>query len=291
MQQINDYQIIECSRDAMQGWSHFIPTETKINYINSLLQVGFHTLDVGSFVSPKAIPQMADTQEVLNKIDLSNTNTKLLAIVANTRGAEEASSFHQIDYIGFPFSISETFQQKNTNSTIKQSATTLKQIQEICFKTNKKLVVYLSMGFGNPYGDIYNIDLLLNWANYMVQNKIEIISIADTVGIATPILVSEVLNSLIPQFRETTFGVHLHCQYNEYYSKLNAAIDAGCTRIDGALMGIGGCPMAQNTLVGNMPTEQIINYLRKISKIPNNETIINSIALNKSLAIANTIFI
>lgn len=255
------FQIVECPRDAMQGWSKFIPTQKKIEYINALLKVGFHTIDFGSFVSPKAIPQMADTAEVLSGLHLDGTGSKLLAIVANKRGGEAAIQYDEITYLGFPFSISPTFQQRNTNSTIEESVGTLETLQNITYKANKELVVYLSMGFGNPYGDVYNEGILLQWADIMVKNGVRIISLADTVGLASPQQISTALNNLIPKYKNVTIGVHLHASPHNWQEKLQAALDAGCTRFDGALGGIGGCPMAGDKLVGNMATENIIAQL------------------------------
>lgn len=255
--------IVECPRDAMQGWPHFIPTEKKIAYLNALLQVGFDTLDFGSFVSPKAIPQMADTKAVLAGLHLQGSRTKLLAIVANQRGAEEVAVFEEISYMGFPFSISETFQQRNTGSTITESTKRVEAIQEICIKNKKTLVVYLSMGFGNPYGDPYNEGILLHWANEMAKRGITIISLADTIGMATPKQITFALNALAPHYPEITFGVHLHSTEKNRYEKLEAAVQAGCTRFDGAIKGYGGCPMAQDDLVGNMPTEFMIQYFEE----------------------------
>jgi hydroxymethylglutaryl-CoA lyase len=282
----NDYQIIDCPRDAMQGWEKFIPTEKKIEYINSLLEVGFHTIDFGSFVSPKAIPQMADTKEVLQKLEINSSKSKLLAIVANVRGAEEAVTYDEISYLGFPFSISETFQQRNTNSTIKESLNRIETLQNLCLKTSKQLVIYLSMGFGNPYGDEYNEDILLGWTDEMVKREIKIVSLADTVGVATPEQISFALNALIPRYPETTIGVHLHSTPSTWKEKLGAAVDAGCKRIDGALKGIGGCPMAGNELVGNMNTELIVSYLEEKKLIDG----LNKEALQKSLQLASDIF-
>ena len=278
--------MVECPRDAMQGWKPWIPTDKKIAYLNSLLQVGFHTLDCGSFVSPKAIPQMADTKEVLNKIVPGNSATKLLVIVANTRGAEEAAMFDKVDYLGFPFSISETFQQRNTNSTIAESVQRVEEIQELCIKNNKQLVVYLSMGFGNPYGDEYNEEILLHWADEMVRRNIGIVSLADTVGVATPEQISVALNTLIPAYPNTEFGVHLHSTPANWQAKLQAAADAGCKRFDGALKGIGGCPMANDDLVGNMNSEWMLNYFRERNIMP----AINEDALLQSLRLADDIF-
>jgi len=280
------YQLVECPRDAMQGWPHFIPTEKKIAYIKSLLQVGFDTIDFGSFVSPKAIPQMADTREVIKKLDVQHSTSKLLAIVANVRGAEEAIVFDEIACLGFPFSISETFQQRNTNSTIDESLNRVKEIQNLCLKSKKQLVIYLSMGFGNPYGDAYNEEILLKWADEMVTKNIQIISLADTVGVATPEQISFALNTLIPKYPNTNFGVHLHSTPDNWRAKLEAAVHAGCKRIDGALKGIGGCPMAGNHLVGNMNTEYIISDLEE-NGLPIN---INKEALQKSLQLAGEIF-
>lgn len=261
MQEESQIQVVECPRDAMQGWPHFIPTDNKIAYINALLQVGFHTLDMGSFVSPKAIPQMADTKEVIKGLELGNTATKLLAIVANERGANEAAAYDEITYLGYPFSISETFQQRNTNSSIKESVGRVEAIQKLCQQHNKELVIYLSMGFGNPYGDAYNEDILLHWADEMVKRGITILSLADTVGLATPEQISFALQTLIPQYPAVTIGVHLHATPDNWKTKLEATINAGCRRIDGALLGIGGCPMAGNDLVGNMNTEWILSFL------------------------------
>lgn len=280
-------QLVECPRDAMQGWKHFIPTEKKIAYINSLLQVGFHTIDFGSFVSPKAIPQMADTKEVLNKLNIESSNSKLLAIVANTRGAGEAVAFDEISYLGFPFSISETFQQRNTNSSMEESMERVEQIQDLCIKSGKQLVIYLSMGFGNPYGDEYNEEILLTWADKMTKKEIKIISLADTVGVATPEQISVALTALIPKYPQTTIGVHLHSTPLNWKEKLEAAVNAGCKRIDGALKGIGGCPMAGDELVGNMNTEFVISYLEE-KKIYNGA---DKEALQKSLQLASEIFV
>lgn len=277
--------LIECPRDAMQGWKHFIPTAQKINYINALLKVGFDTIDFGSFVSPKAIPQMADTKEVISRL-LVNSKSKLLAIVANTRGAEDAVLFDEITYLGFPFSISPTFQLRNTNSTIEESLLRVEEIQELCIKNNKQLIIYLSMGFGNPYGDEYNETILLHWANEMVAREIKIISLADTVGVATPQQIGFALNTLIPKYPSTSFGVHLHSTKQNWQAKLQAAVDAGCTRFDGALKGIGGCPMAQDDLVGNMDSELMIQYFQQQNNLIN----LNQDALRESLLIASEIF-
>ena len=282
----NTIQLIECPRDAMQGWQHFIPTEKKIQYLNSLLQVGFDAIDFGSFVSPKAIPQMADTVEVIRNLKLGTSKTKLLAIVANTRGAVDAVCFDAINYLGFPFSISPTFQQRNTNSTQQESLQRVDEIQELCIKNNKQLVVYLSMGFGNPYNDVYNEEVLLYWADEMAKREIKIISLADTVGVGTPQQISFALKILIPKYTDITFGVHLHSTQLNWKEKLQASIDAGCTRFDGALKGIGGCPMAQDDLIGNMDSEKMIYHFKEQNMLNN----LNEEALQNSLKLADEIF-
>ncbi|MDE3145728.1 MAG: hydroxymethylglutaryl-CoA lyase [Bacteroidota bacterium] len=279
-------RLIECPRDAMQGWKHLIPTDQKIKYINALLKVGFDTIDFGSFVSAKAVPQMADTKEVLESIKLQDSSSRLLAIIANTRGAEEAVVFDKISYLGFPFSISPTFQIRNTNSTIDESLIRVEEIQELCLKNNKQLVIYLSMGFGNPYGDAYNEEILLHWADEMVARNINTISLADTVGVATAQQIGFALKTLIPKYPSTTFGVHLHSTKNNWKEKLQAALDAGCTRFDGALKGIGGCPFAQDDLIGNMDSELMIGYLAEQNLLKG----IDTIALQESLLIAGEIF-
>ena len=253
-------KIIECPRDAMQGIKTFIPTELKANYIQSLLRVGFDTLDFGSFVSPKAIPQMRDTKEVLDKLDLSSTKTKLLSIVANLRGAKMACSSDSIDYLGFPFSISENFQMRNTHKTISESEIVLKDILEITQKSNKKLVVYMSMAFGNPYGDPWDVEIVGEWADRLQSMGVEILSLSDTIGSSKPESISYLFSNLIPKFPHIEFGAHLHTHPNSWHEKLNAAYKAGCYRFDGAIQGFGGCPMASDSLTGNMPTEKIISY-------------------------------
>ena len=286
MQQ-NRLKLIECPRDAMQGWKHFIPTEKKIQYINSLLKVGFDTIDFGSFVSAKAIPQMADTKDVIGNLDLGIGNTKLLAIVANTRGAEEASLFDQITYLGFPFSVSETFQQRNTNSSIDESLKRVEEIQNLCINKNKKLVIYISMAFGNPYNDLYDEDIVFNWVEKLVELDIDIISLADTVGVASPEQVYDMTSYLVESLPATEIGVHLHSTSENWHQKLEAATKAGCKRFDGALKGIGGCPMANDDLVGNINTEWMISYFEK----KNIATGLNKEALTESLRIAGEIFI
>jgi len=253
-------KLIECPRDAMQGLHDFVPTELKIAYLNLLLQVGFDTLDFGSFVSPKAIPQMRDTEEVLAGLDLAGT-TKLLAIVANLKGVESAVKHPEITYLGFPFSISETFQQRNTNSSIAQSLKTVEDMLNLCEKYHKEAVVYLSMGFGNPYGDEWNTDIVSHWANELVQKGVKIISIADTVGVSTPEKIREILPPLVQQFPNVEFGLHLHSTPQQRLERIEAAFSAGCTRMDSALKGFGGCPMAADDLTGNIATEDVISYL------------------------------
>ena len=279
-------QLIECPRDAMQGWPRMISTADKIAYLNQLLQVGFHTLDFGSFVSPKAIPQMADTAEVLAGLDLSKTKTKLLAIIANERGAEDAVQNTAIEYLGFPFSISETFQLRNTNSTRAESLKRVAAIQALCKAHNKTLVVYLSMGFGNPYGDPYSESILQEWAEQMAQLDISILSLADTVGLANAEQIYTATHTLIEQYPNMSIGVHLHARADQWQDKLQAALDAGCTRIDGAIKGIGGCPMAQDDLVGNMDTSLMIPYLQAKQLLPN----LNQSALSNVIRMADHIF-
>lgn len=280
-------KLIECPRDAMQGWKNFIPTEKKIAYLNALLKVGFDMLDFGSFVSPKAIPQMADTRQVISKLIVENQKTKLLAIIANLRGAEEAVLYDEITYLGFPFSISETFQQRNTGSTIAESLKRVEDIQELCKKNKKELVVYISMGFGNPYGDVYSEEIVFNWVNEILQFGINIFSLADTVGLATPAQVLSITKHLIQLLPGKEIGVHLHSTHQNWKQKLEAAIDAGCTRFDGALKGIGGCPMAGNDLVGNMDTILMIDYFRRKGLLQD----LNMNALEDAKKIADEIFI
>ena len=278
--------LVECPRDAMQGWKQFIPTVKKAEYINSLLKVGFDTIDFGSFVSPKAIPQMADTREVIGQLSMVNSKSKLLAIIANVRGAEEAVVFDEITYLGFPFSISPTFQQRNTNSTIEESLQRVEDIQELCIKNSKQLVIYISMGFGNPYGDIYNEEIVMQWVEKIKEAGIRIISMADTVGLATPEQVSSILDALIPKYPDVQFGVHLHSTPASWKEKIEAALQAGCKRFDGALKGIGGCPMADDDLVGNMDTELMIPYFEEKDLLAE----IDKDALKEALIIANQIF-
>ena len=253
-------KLIECPRDAMQGIRDFIPTEKKVQYIQSLLRCGFDTIDFGSFVSPKAIPQMKDTAEVLSKLDLSTTVSKLLAIVANTRGAEDASKFEEIQYLGYPFSISENFQMRNTHKTIAQSVEVLQEILNIAHKTDKEVVAYLSMGFGNPYGDPWNVEIVGEWTEKLSAMGVKILSLSDTVGTSTPEIIDYLFSNLIPKYPNIEFGAHLHTTPSKWHEKVDAAFKAGCHRFDGAIQGFGGCPMAKDELTGNMPSEKMLSY-------------------------------
>lgn len=254
-------KLIECPRDAMQGLHDFVPTEIKAAYINLLLQVGFDTIDFGSFVSPKAIPQLRDTPQVLEKLDLSQTKSKLLAIVANLRGVQEAIKYESITYLGFPFSISETFQQRNTNASIAQSMGTVEDMLNLCDQHHKTAVVYLSMGFGNPYGDEWNIEIVEHWAEELVKKGVSILSLSDTTGVSTPEKINIILPILIERFSRTEIGVHLHSTPETRMEKIEAAYAAGCKRFDSALKGFGGCPMAAEDLTGNLATEDLIYFL------------------------------
>ncbi len=253
-------KIIECPRDAMQGIKSFIPTERKIAYIQSLLGCGFDTIDFGSFVSPRAIPQMADTAEVLSNLDLTKSKSRLLAIVANVRGANEASLHHNIDYLGYPFSISENFQMRNTHKTIAQSINILSDILEIAQATNKEVVTYISMGFGNPYGDPWSVEVVGEWTEKLADMGARILSLSDTVGSSTPEDISYLFTHLIPKYPQVEFGAHLHTTPGKWHEKIDAAYKAGCRRFDGAIQGFGGCPMARDELTGNMPTEKMLSY-------------------------------
>jgi len=278
--------LVECPRDALQGWKADVPNDLIVRYLNTLLKVGFHTLDFGSFVSAKAMPQMADTDEILYSLDLSNTETKLLAIIANTRGAEEAAAHADIDYLGFPFSVSETFQLRNTNSTIEESLIRVQEIQEICEENGKKLVIYISMAFGNPYGDPYSEGIVFKWVEKMIRMGIETISLADTVGVATPEQVYEITRMLVSVLPNTEIGVHLHSRRHNWKEKIDAALKANCRRFDGALKGIGGCPMANDDLVGNMNTELLVPYFEELHLLNG----IDKVALSEASALANEIF-
>jgi len=258
-------KLIECPRDAMQGLKEFIPTETKSAYINQLLLAGFDTIDFGSFVSPKAIPQMRDTAEVLSQLNLSNTESKLLAIVANQRGAEDAAQFPEISYLGYPFSISETFQIRNTNATIEESLVRVEEIQDICLRSKKELVVYISMGFGNPYGDPWNAEIVVKWVDRLSEMGIRILQLSDTIGVSNPASITYLFKNLIPYYmpKGIEIGAHLHTEPHNWREKIEAAWQSGCSRFDGAIKGFGGCPMAKDDLTGNMPTENMVHFFKE----------------------------
>lgn len=282
----NKFKLVECPRDAMQGLHHFVPTALKSEYLNLLLQVGFDTLDFGSFVSHKAIPQMADTEQVLENLDLSLSSTKLLAIVANLRGVENAVKHAAIDYLGFPFSISETFQQRNTNSSILQSLNTVEDMLALCAKNNKKAVVYLSMGFGNPYGDEWNNEIVEKWTDVLVDKGVGIISLADTVGISTSEKINHILPKLISRYSQTEIGIHLHSTPTQRLEKIEAAYHSGVKRIDSALKGFGGCPMAADDLTGNLATEEVIGFLNSKGEHLN----LNMDKWNEAMVLSGKIF-
>ncbi len=279
-------KIIECPRDAMQGIKTFIPTESKIKYINQLLKVGFDTIDFGSFVSPKAIPQMKDTSEVLAGLNIDGSQTKLLAIVANERGAENALRHKEISYLGYPFSISETFQMRNTNATIEESVERVKQIQTMCQQQDVMLVVYVSMGFGNPYGDTWNANIVKKWVDQLIDMDIRILSLSDTIGIANPKSIEYIFSNVIPNYKGVEFGAHLHTQASAWKEKVDAAYHAGCRRFDSAIRGYGGCPMAKDDLTGNMATENLLYYLDEIDADLN----IDRKAFNQAMSMALDIF-
>ncbi len=279
-------KIIECPRDAMQGITRFIPTDRKASYINLLLKVGFDTIDFGSFVSPKAIPQMRDTAEVLNKLDLSQGGTRLLAIVANQRGANEAAGFPQITYLGYPFSVSQTFQIRNTNATIEESLERVRDIQDICLRHSKQLVVYLSMGFGNPYGDPWNVEIVQRWVDILADMEIKILALSDTIGVSNPDSIAYLFSNLIPPYPDVEFGAHLHTTPGTWYEKVQAAYQSGCRRFDSTIKGFGGCPMARDELTGNMATENLIDFF-KMHQINHN---LNEEALLTAMRAAIEIF-
>ena len=279
-------KLIECPRDAMQGIHDFIPTEKKISYINSLLKAGFDTIDFGSFVSPKAIPQMRDTAQVLEQLDLSSTRSKLLAIIANVRGAQDAAEFEEISYLGFPFSISETFQQRNTNSGISESLQRVEEIQDLCVRNKKELVVYISMAFGNPYGDEWSSDVAVMRTRRLAQMGIRIIALSDTVGVSNPENITYLFSKLVPEFPGVEIGAHLHTIPATWEEKVDAAYKAGCRRFDSAIKGYGGCPMAADTLTGNMATENLLSYFRK----HNIATGIDEAAFADAMLLAGTTF-
>ncbi len=279
-------KLIECPRDAMQGLKTFIPTEKKVAYINQLLQVGFDTIDFGSFVSPKAIPQMRDTAAVLAGLDLSTTSSKLLAIVANKRGADDAAQFEEIDYLGFPFSVSDTFQMRNTHSSIEESVERVETIQEICQQTGKKMVLYVSMGFGNPYGDPWNVEIVSRWVDKLVGVGIEIFQLSDTIGVASPQSISYLFGQLIPAYPKVEIGAHFHTTPDTWKEKVKTAYENGCRRFDGAIKGFGGCPMAKDDLTGNMPMENLIQFLSEQEESYG----VNKAAFQQAMEQAYTVF-
>lgn len=282
-----ELQLIECPRDAMQGLHDFISTDKKAAYINTLLKCGFDTIDFGSFVSPKAIPQLRDTAEVLSKLDLSSTRSKLLAIIANVRGAEDAVKFDEIAYLGYPFSISETFQLRNTNATIAGSLGRVEEIQQLCVKHGKQLVVYISMAFGNPYGDPWNPDIAVYWTQRLSRMGIRIIALADTTGVSNPEIITNLFSDLVPEFPQLTIGAHLHTTPDTWKEKMEAAWNAGCRRFDHAVKGFGGCPMAADQLTGNMPTERVLEFFAEKGV----ETGIDPAAFNTAMAEAGSVFL
>lgn len=279
-------KLIECPRDAMQGLHDFIPTEIKAEYINILLNVGFDTIDFGSFVSPKAIPQLKDTADVLDKLDLSASKSKLLAIVANLRGAQDAVKHEQITYLGFPFSISETFQQRNTNSSIEQSLGTVEYLLNLCDKSGKQAVIYISMGFGNPYNDPWSHEIVERRTGELAKRGAKILSLADTTGVSSPEKINYLFPHLTSSFPEIEFGVHLHSNPSSWYEKINAAWESGCRRFDTALRGFGGCPMAADDLTGNIATENLISFLSSKGEEP----VLNHDKWREAIAFSSRIF-
>ena len=275
-------KIIECPRDAMQGIKAFIPTKKKIDYIQSLLRIGYDTIDFGSFVSPKAIPQMQDTAEVLAGLDLSRTQSKLLAIIANTQGAQLAAEHKEIQYLGYPFSISENFQMRNTHKTIAESIVTLQEILNIADASNKEVVAYLSMGFGNPYGDPWNVEIVGEWTEKLAGMGVKILSLSDTVGSSTPDVIDYLFANLIPKYPQIEFGAHLHTVPYQWFEKIDAAYKAGCRRFDGAIQGFGGCPMAKDDLTGNMPTERMLSYFNSVKADTNMQAMSFESAYNEA---------
>jgi hydroxymethylglutaryl-CoA lyase len=284
---MDQVKIIECPRDAMQGVHEFIPTKVKADYLNHLLRIGYDTIDFGSFVSPKSIPQLKDTADVLAQLDLSGAKSKLLAIVANQRGAEDATKFEEIQYLGYPFSISETFQQRNTNSSIEESLVRLEAIQELCVKNNKELVTYISMGFGNPYGDPFHEDVAANWINRLQGFDLKIFALSDTIGVSEPTIISRLFSTLIEEYPDLEIGAHLHTTPETWKEKVKAAYENGCKRFDGAMLGFGGCPMAADDLTGNMATENLVSYFNE-----NNVDLgLNNELFEKARAEANNVFL
>ncbi|GAL00969.1 MULTISPECIES: hydroxymethylglutaryl-CoA lyase [Nonlabens] len=279
-------KIIECPRDAMQGIKEMIPTDLKVQYLQSLLRCGFDTIDFGSFVSPKAIPQLVDTAEVLSKLDLSKTESKLLAIIANLRGAKAACEHPEIQYLGYPFSISENFQMRNTHKTIAQSVELLQEVIDLAQKHDKELVVYISMGFGNPYGDPWNVEIVGEWTEKLYKMGVKILSLSDTIGSSDPETITYLFSNLIPKYPEIEFGAHLHTTPTTWHEKVDAAYKAGCRRFDGAIQGFGGCPMAKDELTGNMPTEKMVSYFNAVKADSN----VNAMSFESSYNEATKIF-
>tara|TARA_B100001057_G_scaffold203670_1_gene204431 strand:+ start:395 stop:1243 length:849 start_codon:yes stop_codon:yes gene_type:complete len=278
-------QVVECPRDAMQGIKSFIPSEKKAEYINMLLRVGFHTIDFGSFVSPKAIPQMRDTAAVLSKLNLEDTSSKLLAIVANSRGAEQALSFDEIQYLGYPFSVSETFQQRNTNRSIEDSLVLVEELQNLCLSRNKNLVVYLSMAFGNPYGEAWDVDIVAKWSEVLANMGVKILALSDTIGVSSKETITPLFSQLIPEFKQVTFGAHLHTTPQTWKEKVLAAYHAGCNRFDTTIQGFGGCPMAKDDLTGNMPTEKLLSFFNEHKEDAGLNALAFESAFNKSIEV------
>ena len=278
-------QVVECPRDAMQGIKSFIPSEKKAEYINMLLRVGFHTIDFGSFVSPKAIPQMRDTAAVLSKLNLEDTSSKLLAIVANSRGAGQALSFDEIQYLGYPFSVSETFQQRNTNRSIEDSLVLVEELQNLCLSRNKNLVVYLSMAFGNPYGEAWDVDIVAKWSEVLANMGVKILALSDTIGVSSKETITPLFSQLIPEFKQVTFGAHLHTTPQTWKEKVLAAYHAGCNRFDTTIQGFGGCPMAKDDLTGNMPTEKLLSFFNEHKEDAGLNALAFESAFNKSIEV------
>lgn len=270
---MSSIKIVECPRDAMQGIKQWIPSEIKLDYLQSVLSVGFDVVDFGSFVSKRAIPQMSDSAYIIDQLDLSNTTSKLLAIVANERGALDACSHSSLSFLGFPFSISEIFQMRNTNKSINESFEELKKIKTISEKYSKNLVVYLSMGFGNPYGEPWNYEIVDKWIDKLSDLKIQVISLSDTIGTAVPDDIFNIFSNIIPRYTQVEFGAHFHTRPDDWFKKIDSAYRAGCKRFDGAIQGFGGCPMAKDELTGNLPTEKLISYFNTLNK----KTSINSL--------------
>lgn len=284
---MSSIKIVECPRDAMQGIKQWIPSEIKLDYLQSVLSVGFDVVDFGSFVSKRAIPQMSDSAYIIDQLDLSNTTSKLLAIVANERGALEACSHSSLSFLGFPFSISEIFQMRNTNKSINESFEELKRIKKIADKNNKKLVVYLSMGFGNPYGEPWNYEIVEKWIDKLSDLKIQVISLSDTIGTAVPDDIFNIFSNIIPRYTQVEFGAHFHTRPDDWFKKIDSAYRAGCKRFDGAIQGFGGCPMAKDELTGNLPTEKLISYFNSINKKPNINSLNFESCYNHALRLFN----